>query len=201
MYAIAPDGSGLRDISAGKMPVLEGALGDEGAPMGISLYRRSKDGAIFAIISPKAGPKIGYLWQYRLADDGTGRMGATFVRRFGAFSGVGEIKAIVVDDELGYVSCADETAGIHKWHANPDAPGADYELALFGSTGYQQDREGLGDITISEVARATSFRSISYRARACFHCTGARASRDARTITQPCCCRSQEARTAPTVSR
>ena len=34
------------------------------------------------------------------------------------------------------VSCA--------WHADPDATGADRELALFGTTGYQQDREGLG---------------------------------------------------------
>lgn len=144
VYAIARDGSGLRDISAGKMPILAGAPGDEGAPMGIGVYRRPTDGAIFAIVSPKAGPKTGYLWQYRLADDGTGRVGATFVRRFGAFGGVGEIEAIVVDDELGYVYYADETAGIHKWHADPDAPGADHELALFGTTGYQQDREGLG---------------------------------------------------------
>jgi len=144
VYAIAPDGSGLRDVSAGRLPILVNAPGDEGAPMGIGLYRRSKDAAIFAIVSPKAGPKTGYLWQYRLADDGTGRMGATFVRRFGNFSGIGEIEAVVVDDELGYVYYADEGAGIHKWHADPDAAGSDQELALFGTTGYQQDREGLG---------------------------------------------------------
>ena len=141
-YAIAPDGSGLRDISSGTMPILEGARGDEGAPMGIGLYRRPKDGAIFAIVSPKAGPKTNYLWQYRLADDGTGRVKATFVRRFGAFSGVGEIEAIAVDDELGYVYYADEGTGIHKWHADPDAPGADTELALFGTTGYQAGSGG-----------------------------------------------------------
>lgn len=144
VYAIAADGSGLRDISAGRMPILQGAPGDEGAPMGIGLYRRRNDGAIFAIVSPKAGPTVGYLWQYRLADDGSGRVGATFVRRFGSFSGVGESEAVVVDDELGYVYYADETAGIHKWHADPDVPGADRELALFGTAGYQQDREGLG---------------------------------------------------------
>jgi 3-phytase len=112
--------------------------------MGIGLYRRSRDGAIFAIVAPKAGPKSGYLWQYRLGDDGTGRVGAMLVRRFGSFSGVGEIEAIVVDDELGYVYYADEASGIHKWHADPDAKGADQELALFGQTGYEQDREGLG---------------------------------------------------------
>ena len=144
VYGIAADGSGLRDLSAGHMPVLQGAPGDEGAPMGIGLYRRPRDGAVFAIVAPKAGPKAQYLWQYRLADDGTGRVGATLVRRFGAFSGVGEIEAVVVDDELGYVYYADEGHGIHKWHADPDATGADKELALFGTAGYQQDREGLG---------------------------------------------------------
>lgn len=144
VYTIAPDGSGLRDRSAGTMPILEGAPGDEGAPMGIGLYRRPKDGAIFAIVAPKAGPKANYLWQYRLADDGTGRVGATFVRRFGAFSGIGEIEAVVVDDAPGFVYYADEGTGIHKWFADPDAPGADRELALFATSGYQQDREGLG---------------------------------------------------------
>jgi 3-phytase len=147
-YAIAADGSGLRDISSGGMPILAGAAGDDGAPMGIGLYKRPKDGAIFAIVSPKAGPKQNYLWQYRLADDGTGRVKAMFVRKFGAFSGVGEIEAIAVDDELGYVYYADEGTGIHKWHADPDAPGANTELALFGTTGYQQDREGLGIYTL-----------------------------------------------------
>jgi 3-phytase len=148
VYAIARDGSALRDISAGRMPILDGAADDEGAPMGIGLYRRPKDGAIFAIVSPKFGPKDNYLWQYRLQDDGTGRIKASLVRRFGSFSGVGEIEAIAVDDELGYVYYADEGSGIHKWHADPDAADASRELALFGTTGYQQDREGIGIYTL-----------------------------------------------------
>jgi 3-phytase len=132
------------------MPILQDAVGDEGAPMGIGVYRRPRDGAVFAIISPKAGPKSNYLWQYRLADDGTGRIAATFVRRFGTFSGLGEIEAIAVDDELGYVYYADEGAGIHKWLADPDAHGADQELALFATTGYLQDREGIGIYTLPD---------------------------------------------------
>jgi 3-phytase len=148
VYAIAPDGSGLRDVSSGTMPILAGAPGDQGAPMGIGLYHRPKDGAIFAIVSPKAGPRVNYLWQYRLEDDGTGRVKATLVRRFGAFSGVGEIEAVAVDDELGYVYYADEDRGIHKWPADPDGPDANRELALFGTSGYEQDREGLGIYTL-----------------------------------------------------
>ena len=144
VYGISGDGTMVRDISSGRMPILAGAPGDQGAPMGIGLYRRPQDGAIFAIVAPKAGPKDNYLWQYRLEDDGTGRVKATFVRRFGQFSGVGEIEAVAVDDPLGYVYYADEVSGIHKWRADPDTPGADRELALFGTTGYTQDREGIG---------------------------------------------------------
>lgn len=146
-YAIAPDGSGLKDMSADSLSrVLAGAADIAGAPMGIGLYRRPRDGAIFAIVAPKGGPKTDYLWQYRLVDEG-GRVGATFVRRFGDFSGSKEIEAVAVDDELGYVYYADEDTGIHKWHADPDAPGADRELALFATTGYRADREGIGIYT------------------------------------------------------
>lgn len=34
--------------------------------------------------------------------------------------------------------------GIHKWLADPEAPGANRELALFATAGYRQDREGIG---------------------------------------------------------
>jgi len=136
-----------RLVDLGGIPVLEGQDGEAGAPMGIGLYRRSRDGAIFAIVAPKAGPREGYLWQYRLFDAG-GRIGATFVRRFGNFSATtvreeNEIEAVVVDDALGYVYYADEADGIHKWHADPDHPDAAGELAHFGRTGFRGDREGI----------------------------------------------------------
>ena len=115
--------------------------------MGIALYKRPRDGAIFAIVAPKAGPREGYLWQYRLSAAGN-RVAATFVRRFGTFTGstpirANEIEAIAVDDALGYVYYSDEGDGIHKWHADPDHPGANRELAVFGRAGYRGDREGL----------------------------------------------------------
>jgi 3-phytase len=111
--------------------------------MGISLFRRPSDGAIFAIVAPKSGPRQGYLGQYRLEDDGNGRVKASFVRYFGDFSGVGEIEAVAVDDALGYVYYADEGNGIHKYHADPDHPEAEKELAHFGRTGFRADREGI----------------------------------------------------------
>jgi 3-phytase len=136
--------------TAGGIPVLEGQAGEAGEPMGIGLYRRAADGAVFAIVSPKAGGARDYLWQYRLHDDGRGRVAGTLVRRFGAFSGrgaapgePGEIEAVAVDDELGHVYYADERFGIRKWAADPDSSDAGRELAVFGTDGYLGDREGL----------------------------------------------------------
>lgn len=143
-----------RLVDLGGIPILEDQKGEAGAPMGIGLYRRDRDGAIFAIVAPKEGPRDGYLWQYRLFDTGGGRIGATFVRRFGKFSATtvreeNEIEAVAVDDELGYVYYADEADGIHKWHADPDHPDASRELAHFGRTGFRGDREGIAIYTSS----------------------------------------------------
>jgi 3-phytase len=136
LYAIPADGSALVDLAPAGLPVLA-------APMGIGLYRRPADGALFAIVSPSSGPSLGYLAQYRIDADALGAPRATLVRRFGAFSGSGEIEAIVVDDELGHVYAADERCCLRKYAADPQASNADAELARFGEAGYRGDREGL----------------------------------------------------------
>ena len=148
VFSIQADGSGLSEL--GSVPVLAGETADRSEPMGIGLYKRPSDGAVFAIVAPKLGGATNYLWQYRLDADGARGVKGTLVRRFGHFSGVGaapgeagEIEAIVVDDELGYVYYSDERYAVRKWHANPDHPAAGQELAAFGLTGYQGDREGL----------------------------------------------------------
>lgn len=142
VYKVSAEG--LVEISAGGgLPVFEGQQGDSAAPMGIALYRRSRDGTVFAIVSRKTGPRQGYLWQYDLHGDPAGKVAATKVREFGSFSGV-EIESVAVDDALGYVYYADTANGIHKWHADPDHPEAARELAHFGREGFQGDREGIG---------------------------------------------------------
>ncbi len=132
-------------------------------PMGMALYKRQRDGAIFAIVSRKEGPSGAYLWQYQLHDDGSGSLRLEKVREFGEFSGVdeageGEIEAVAVDDELGYVYYSDELYGIHKYHADPEAPEANRELALFGTDGFKSDREG---ISIYKVDSATGYILVS----------------------------------------
>jgi len=128
------------------------------SPMGIALYRRPRDGAVFAIVSGKSGPADGYLAQYRLEDDGAGRLKMTFVREFGRYSGNKEIEAIAVDAGLGYVYYSDETCGVRKYHADPDAPGANEELALFATEGFGSDHEG---ISIYQADERTGYILVS----------------------------------------
>jgi 3-phytase len=132
----------LRPIDGGGIEVFAGEAGDRKAPMGVGLYLRPTDGALFAFVSRKSGPAEGYLWQYRIEGDADG-VRFTKVREFGTFSGTGEIEAILVDDALGYVYYSDEWRGIRKYAADPDAPEANRELALFGTAGFREDREGL----------------------------------------------------------
>jgi 3-phytase len=148
-------------IDNGGIPVFEGEDGEAHLPMGIALYKRPADGAIFAIVSRKTGPSGAYLWQYRLEDDGNGHVVGTKVREFGTFSDVttmneegvaelGEIESVAIDDALGYVYYSDELAGVRKYHADPDAPEANVELAIFGTDGFTDQREGISIYTIND---------------------------------------------------
>lgn len=133
----------MKPIDGGGIPVFEGETGVEFRDlMGVALYKRPSDGAIFAIMGRKTGPTDGsYLWQYLLEGTAEGTVKATLVRKFGNYSGIKEIEAIAVDHELGYVYCSDETVGVRKYYADPDK-GND-ELALFGTTGFTNDHEGI----------------------------------------------------------
>lgn len=133
----------MAPIDGGGISVFEGELARE--CMGIALYTRPSDGALFAIVSRSdyRSPLQGYLHQYRLVDDGTGTVRGVFTRAFGEWSGVKEIEAIAVDNELGFVYYSDENHGIRKWHADPMAEDADEELAVFGGDGFAEDREGI----------------------------------------------------------
>lgn len=149
VFRIHGDAGRLEDLAPAGLPVLGGMRGARQQPMGIALYKRPRDGAVFAIVAPKLGDEREYLWQYRLTFDGAASQ-ATLVRRFGAFSGLGpapdvdgEIEAVTVDDALGYVYYADEQYAVRKWAADPDDPARDQELAVIGRDGYLGDREGL----------------------------------------------------------
>lgn len=139
---------------------LEMFVGEGGAEyrdlMGIALYT-NKDGKIYAIVGRKNGPTSGgYLWQYLLEDAGNGTVKATLVRKFGIYSGKKEIEAIAVDNELGYVYYSDEQIGIRQYYADPEK--GDHQLALFGTSGFKADHEG---ISIYKLTESTGYILVS----------------------------------------
>ncbi len=138
----------MKEIDNGGIEVFEGEKFQ--APMGISLYKRPSDSAIFAIVSRKEGPMEGYLFQYLLKDDGKGNVTGTLVRKFGAYSGKKEIESIAVDDQLGYVYYSDEQYGVRKYLADPDAPDADKELGIIYTQDYTEDNEGISIYCIDD---------------------------------------------------
>jgi len=131
---------------AGEIALFTGEPGESELPMGVALYKRPRDGAIFAIVSRKTGPATGYLWQYRLRGAG-GKVSGEKVRAFGNFSQSKEIEAIAVDHELGFVYYADEDTAIHQWHADPDHRDAGKELLVFGKGEFAGNREGIAIYT------------------------------------------------------
>ncbi len=155
----------MKPIDGGGFPMFEGETAPEHRDlMGIALYQRPADKKTFVIMGRKTGPSQGYLWQYALEADSLGQLQARLVRKFGKFSGVKEIEAIVVDHELGYVYYSDENVGIRKYYADPEK--GNEELALFGTEGFADDHEGIsiyttengrGFILVSDQ-QANSFR-------------------------------------------
>lgn len=143
----------LKPIDNGGIPVFEGET--EKAPMGIALYT-APDQTIYAIVGRKSGPADQYLWQYKLTDDGKGNVKAEVQRKFGRYSGKKEIESIAVDNELGYIYYSDEQQGVHKYYADP-AKG-NQELALFATTGFTSDHEG---ISIYKTGAGTGYLLVS----------------------------------------
>lgn len=137
----------LKAVDNGGIEVFTGET--ERDPMGVALYTRPADSAIFAIVGRKSGPLENYLWQYRLEDNGKGAVKATLVRKFGQYSGKKEIEAIAVDNGLGYIYYSDETVGVRKYIADPDRQD-NTELAHFGTEGFTSDHEGISIYPLSD---------------------------------------------------
>jgi 3-phytase len=128
----------MTPIDGGGITVFDGNT--ERAPMGVALYRRPRDGQMFAFVGGKSGPREGYIAQYALSVT-RGVVTGRKVREFGTYSGRKEIEAIAVDAALGYVYYSDEGVGVRKYFADPDS--GNRELALFATTGVREDHEGI----------------------------------------------------------
>ncbi|WP_430402498.1 phytase [Fluviicola sp.] len=138
----------MQPIDNGGFPAFEGETGEEFRDlMGISCYKNKK-GQIYVIVGRKNGPTTGsYLWQY-LLEEKNGKLGFTLVRKFGKYSGKNEIESIAVDDQLGYVYYSDETVGVRKYYADPSK--GNKELALFATTGFKEDHEGISIYNLND---------------------------------------------------
>jgi 3-phytase len=154
----------MTPVDGGGLPVFENE--SQRDVMGIALYTRPADRAIFACVSRKefdpAGPAI---WQYQLQGQPDGTVQATEVRRFGQFSGQKEVEAIAADDALGYLYYSDEGVGVRKYHADP-AKQNDEELAFFATEGFREDHEG---ISIYPTGDSTGYILVSDQAANQFH--------------------------------
>lgn len=147
----------MKPIDNGGIPIFEGEKGEGFRDlMGVSLYKHT-NGDVYVIVGRKTGPTDGtYLWQYLLKDDGNGNVVATLARKFGNYSGKLEIEAIAVDDYLGYIFYSDEGVGVRKYYADPTK--GNQELALFATTGFLEDHEG---ISIYNTTDTTGFILVS----------------------------------------
>ncbi|WP_109832720.1 phytase [Reichenbachiella versicolor] len=146
----------MKSIDGGGIPVFEDS--DSRAVMGVALSWRKSDSTAYAIVSRKGegSPANGYLYQYKLNLD-SGKVSGELVRKFGKFSGGhGEIEAIAVDDQMGYIYYSDEWFGIRKYYVDPAM--GDEELASFGLDGFKEDREG---ISIYSTSDSTGYILVS----------------------------------------
>ncbi|MFB9056511.1 phytase [Mariniflexile ostreae] len=150
----------LLPIDNGGIKVFENEIEKEhDEPMGVALYSKDTDSVrkTYAIVGRKSGPLENYLWQYELYTDNDTIVKGNKVRSFGTYSGKKEIEAIAVDNELGYVYYADETAGVRKYYADPSLDN-NTELSFFAQNDAQRDHEG---IAIYKTGKSTGYVLVS----------------------------------------
>lgn len=139
----------LYEIPVSNPKVFTDSVGEQAAPMGISLYKRPSDGTIYAIVSRKSGPARGYLGQYELLWN-QNAIELKFIRYFGDFQGT-EIESVVVDDQLGFAYYSDEGYGIRKYHVDPSTTNPE-QIGFINTTNlWQGDSEGLAVYSTSDT--------------------------------------------------
>ena len=106
---------------------------------GLSLYKNPRNGSLYAFVSKKETADI---HQILLEDNGEGRVKGALFRSFSKQDQRSFVEGMCVDDELGFLYCADETLGILKYFADPDK--GDELLGTFAlNDGIVGDREGV----------------------------------------------------------
>ena len=132
IWAIHPETRRLADVTdGGQIRVLDGV-----EPYGSCGYRSARTGKYYFFVNDKTGR----VEQYELADAGAGKIKAAKVRSFKVGS---LVEGCTADDDLGFFYLGEETVGIWKFGAEPDAGKEGKLIARVGESGLTADVEGL----------------------------------------------------------
>lgn len=134
IFKIDPNTRKLVDVTS-NAPIIVPNL-----PYGLALYRRPRDGAMFAFVSSKHPDFFKRIVQVRLTGEANGKVAGRIVRELTAHNGI--VEGMVADDQLGYLYCAENDSGIHKYYA--DNARHSNRLALLATEkNFKGDRKGL----------------------------------------------------------
>ncbi|HSD69420.1 MAG TPA: phytase [Woeseiaceae bacterium] len=121
----------LVDVAAG---VLATGFHD---PYGLCMYRSRKSGDFYVFINES---NQGMFRQWRLSDDGSGKVSVEQVREFVVGT---QAEGCVADDDSGYLYVAEEDVGLWKYSAEPDGGDARTQIDNTEDGRLTDDVEGL----------------------------------------------------------
>jgi len=128
IYRVDPATRRLENVAARVVTTLEA--------YGSCMYRSRTTGKYYYFVNSKTGN----VEQWELFDNGRGRVDAVKVRGFAVGS---QTEGCVADDELGHFYIAEETVGIWKYGAEPNAPTGRLSVDQAGGGRLVADVEGL----------------------------------------------------------
>jgi 3-phytase len=132
VYKVDSDALQLAEVADGVLPT--GFLD----PYGLCMYRSAASGEFYVFINEGGEGKFR---QWRLFDNGEGRVQAEQVREFPVGS---QTEGCVADDELGFLYVGEEDLGIWKYSAEPDGGTDRMPVDSTGDNGHlTDDVEGL----------------------------------------------------------
>ncbi len=130
-YKIAPGEARLVEAAAGTLPT---GFKD---PYGLCMYHSAASGEFYVFVNEGG---IGTFRQWRLYDNGEGRVAAEQVREFEVGS---QAEGCVADDAFGHLYVAEEDRGIWKYSAEPDGGDARTLIDATEDGRLEADVEGL----------------------------------------------------------
>lgn len=119
----------------------DGAANDH-SNYGMCLYKSSVTGKFYAFATAKSHG----VEQYELVDNGEGQISLAFVRSWDQK----KCEGAVADDELGYVYICEESSGVWRYAAEPEASTEGTLIAAVGENGFKKDAEGVTIYYVSD---------------------------------------------------